>query len=1134
MKIITHTLFIYLLFYVNLFAASNELSLSFEMMKGSAEYKDIMFKKKREYSKKGLKCYILRKKTTYYLRCNDATNSKEYKESMQLLDSLKLKYKVVSIKKRKRKPIYSLGDGYKAYNSKKYKKAKKIFLQNYKYKRDSENSFAMALIELHYKNFTKAYRYLEPYRKRDKKAKKLYYDIIVTQYYDLINGKRYKKAFRLQDRWIKTYPKLRELVRPDLDPTLKDGYDAFNAQKYERAYRIFKLNYNKKKNFDTAYALSLVYMKKNRYKKVRELLKDYKDSNKKADGLYYDSILSSYNWYETHNKPLKALAILKEYKLEYPQLADMQDLLLKEADKLIEVDKFDEAKKLLDDNDYKDSDKYIFNKKYKKALALNANNKEFDAIRLIVPYVATYSKASTLYRDITFKFVGKHLQNREYQRAKELLKPLAPSSKKAKKLYFKALYSEKLDSGWRNFNNNDKLLALSNFEEACNISYEPSCLEGMMSASYKLKDYNRSLELAQVVYLSTASQEAAFIGFYSALKLEKYKESDRWYKLLASKKEALLRLPVNKGMNESIRVKYVKEVKRNPNDFELVVNYLDFLKAAKYYEQFEFEVDKALKMFFSPIEVHILKMTKREYQNGRFFQYYQNGQNEECFVYGNKIIQEKDDIDFKRIHGWCAFKSKHYTEAEKIFDKINKKYGETKDDLYAQYLSASNANNYDKADTLLNKLYILSSTDKENIEITSAYIGIDRLKKAQKLTFNIVDKEKKREMQKRINATYKYGTNKVDSFSIGVHYKKRSIEDGYHNFSEYFIPIDFDFYDKSLRHYYIDADIIHLYDVFEGSQSLHSMEYGYGYVYSDDKTFTQTVASLKAGIDMKYMSIELSSTPIGATVTPAPLGKIELHSANPKWNIFAKYSISELEDSMLSFIGNSDKNLNKDEQIDWGRVTKSAFEVGVSLNTDLLFYSLSGLYADQIDGDYTLVNKEKKVTGMLLYRVPTIKFAYLDYSLLGIYDEYDANSDLLTYGHGGYFSPQKFILLNTSVELADNFNSRFYYKTKISLGYEKFRVDNSKKFPIYDNVSKNLTNGIVSGYTADGVIFKTALGLGYKIDKKFNILGVVSYEQMKEFNTIEAGVFLNYSFKPKHKVNLYHFHDSHRADMTLR
>jgi len=367
-----------------------------------------------------------------------------------------------------------------------------------------------------------------------------------------------------------------------------------------------------------------------------------------------------------------------------------------------------------------------------------------------------------------------------------------------------------------------------------------------------------------------------------------------------------------------------------------------------------------------------------------------------------------------------------------------------------------------------------------------------------------------------------------------VHYKKRSIEDGYHNFSIYSMPIDLDFYDDSLRHYYVDLDILHLYDEFEGSKDVHSMEYGYGYTYTDTKSFAKTVFSPKVGVEFQYMSVELGSTPLGATITPFMIGKVNLHTANPKWNIYVQYGVSEIDDSMLSYIGNNDVNIDGTSQIDWGRVTKSGFEAGISYDSKKIFYALSASYYNKIEGDYVVENKEKKVVASILYRHPTPNYAYLDYSLLGVYDEYELNSDLLTYGHGGYFSPQKFYLVSTAVELADNLTTDFYWKTKLSVGYEKFRVDSSSKFPISDSVSKNLDNQIVGGYEADGVIFKVALGFGVKLDEQFDLVGSGSYEQMEAFSTIEAGLFINYSFEPKHKVNLYNFHNSHRADAALR
>ena len=1362
MKIITHTLFIFLLFYTSLFANEDEpFFVTFEMMKGSSEYKDIMLQKKERYAKYGLQCYIIKEKDLYSLRCNDTKTTKQYKDDMKVLDSLGLQYKVISLsqkeikekKLQKKKPkmtlgdgykyfneekfdkakkiflelykynqnlettyavalsalqdkqysqvrdylkgylnvkkakklfydsilaeyydlialkdytraIYlknkykkmfpelknlkatkpdpdlgqgykafnakkykkayrifklnyeknqnedtayamalislrlkdypnaynylrpykdkskksrklyydiivtqyydyinqkkykkafalqdkfikefpklktlirpdldpNLGDGYKAFNAKDYKKAYKIFKLNYKKHKNEDTAYAMALISLRLKKYPQAYNYLRPYKNKSKKSRKLYYDIIVTQYYDYINQKKYKKAFALQDRFIKEFPKLKTLIRPDLDPTLKDGYDAFNAKKYKKAYKIFKLNYKKKQNFDTAYALALVYMQRKNYAKVRELLEPYRTTNKKASGLFYDSIVAEYYFYVGKNQQEKAIALRKKYQKLYPKLKGITSALLSKADQLIAQKKYFEAEEFLIDNGYEKAKEYIFKKKYADALKFRAQKRPFKAIDLILPYVATYPKAAMLYRDITFDFVIKHLQDGDYARAKELLKPIASSSKKATKLYLQVRYAELIDNGWKNFNQKKRKLALENFKEACEISYQSTCLEGQMSAEYKLKHYKEALALVEKVYALKPSQEAAFIGFVSALKLKKYNESNKWYEKLDSKKEALLRLEVNKGMNEDIRKKYEKELKRNPNDFELVVNYLDFLKAAKYYNDFELTVNSALNHFYSPIQQHILKRAKREYQNSRFFEYYSSGENEECYRYGKKIIQDKDEIGFKRMHGWCAFKSGHYEDAQKIFDKINNKYGETKDDLYAEYLSALNAHKMEDADKLLDKLYALSVTQDEEYKIASEYLTINRLDKAQRIALGIVDKDKHRELQKKINTAYRYGSNKRDSATVGIHYKTKSIEDGYHSFTEYYLPIDLDFYDSALRHYYIDADIIHLYDEFKGSQNLHTMEYGYGYRYADTKSFATNIVMAKFGAEFQYLSVELGSTPFGAILTPLPLGKINLHTANEKLNVFAQYSQDEFEDSMLSFVGNSDVDINNQNEIIWGRIVKSGATVGISYNAKKVSFGVSGSFYNKIYGDNVFDNSEKKVIASLVYRDPTSNYAYLDYSLLGVYDSFKYNSDLLTYGHGGYFSPQKFYLLSAAVDLAKNFNKEFYWRVKFSLGYQKFSVDDVAKFPIADAVSKPLTNKVVNGYDADGIIGKVGFELGYKLDNQTNLVGAAAYEKMDGFSTLEFGIFLNYAFDPSYSVNIYHLRDEHRVN----
>lgn len=1256
MKTITHILFIYLLFYNSaLNAQPLELHVTFEVMNGTKEYKDVMLKAQQKYSKEGLNCYTANVKNKLSLRCNDTKNTIEYKKNIALLKSLNINYKVVSIEKYinmpttyrsmvppklkpKPKSRYNLRDGYKAFNAQNYSKARFIFNDIYKYKKNLESSYAMALVALQekkyiyartfldtyrsssakasklyfdsimseynsyvrvsnykkakeiiskYKRFypklrklptqppldlmslgykaynqgeyTKAKRYflanykkrrdfeslyalslvalknsnfkqvrnyLAPYIDSKEKAKKLFYISIVNQYYTLTGNKKNKQALALQSKYIAKFPKLSTLIKPAPKYNLGQGYRAYNKGEYKKAKFVFSKLYDKEQNEENAYALSLVFLKNSEFIKVRSYLEEFIDSSDKSSKLYYDSIIQEYYGYLNQKRYLKAIDLIKEFKDKYPQLKDVNNALIAQANILIKQGEYYQAQELLKENDFEDSKGYVFNKVYDKAIKLRSDGRDITAVKLLIPYVPLYPKASQFFADVTYVHVGEHLKNKEYEKAKNLLKPLAATTPRAEEYYYKVTYEEILEKGWQNFKKHEVEKSLDFFEDACKISAQESCIEGIMQSAYKLKEYQKALFRAEELYPINHSQQAAFIAFDSNLKLKNKEGSEKWYAKLDSKRVALAKMQESINDLEYIQRHYIQALSHASGDFELSLQYLYFLKSAKFYDDFEHFMKDSLKRFLLTKQRVALKKVKVDYQHEKLYKYYSDAKYDSCYIYGNEVLNESDDIGYKKIHAWCAYRSEHYKEAEKMFEVLNLRTDKTRDDIFAQFISAYRAKHFSNAKKLLDVLYIESTTQSEKIEIAQYYISLNEQKIAQEITSQIVETKDREMLQRKINANYKYSTNRVNAFAGGVNYKNINIENGRHNFTEYYIPIDVDIYDESTIHYYVDADVLQLSDEFKGSPQKTSYEYGLGWFYDQNKLSAKTAFMANGGIKMPYLQAEIGTTPIGTDIQQRVTGKLLLHTMNEKYNLSLKVSRVAMDNSMISFVGDNLKDLATNENVEWGRVVKSGAELELSYNAPLSL-NLNVGYYPKIEGYRVMDNSQKRVSASLTYSLPTKKYAYLDYSFLGVFDTYKKNSDFFTYGHGGYFSPQRFYLANFATDIASNISSTFYVKAKASVGYQYFKVDGADKFPIKDSRTKGLS-GSFSGYTKDGLIYKLNLASGIKIANNLNFIGAFSYETMGTYNVAEATLSFVYYFGKGKKVNLYNFKNGHR------
>ena len=1026
----------------------------------------------------------------------------------------------------KPKPKYDLKKGYDAYNRQEYDKALFIFSMLYQKENNLENTYALAMVYFKKESYKKVRNNLKIYIHTSDKASKLFYDSIVSEYYKYTKATRNVRALELKNRYITLYPELKDLAKPVPKYDLQEGYDAYDKKEYDKALFIFSKLYRENNDLEHSYAIALISLQNKDYSKVRQYIYYYKDKSKKTAQLYYDSILREYDGYMKKREYIKAIILLKRFKAQYPQFQKMNEALIIEANLLIKDGSYYKAEKLLRENDFKNTRDLLFDGIYKKAFQLKLSGKEIEALKMIVPYVAYYRKASQFYIDISFKKAGEHLKNREYLQAKQILNPIASVSSDAQEFYYKVIYEENLDAGWNSFHNEEYEKALTFFENSCDVSHQYNCLEGVMHSAYKLKNDRKALSSAEEVYQESASQDSIFIAYDSAYHLRDDIKSDYWYNLLDLKYKKLALFKMDSAIHESkIDTLYIDIINSYPHDFELTLRYLHFLKESKRFAEFERFMKNSLYKFESDKEQMVLTKLDREYKNRKFIKYFNNEEYKLCFKYGNNILTEKDDVEYKRIHGWCAFHSKHYTDAEKIFENVNLQYGRTLEDTDAQFLSAFNDKNYNKATQLL-KIVTKYTTDEDRYpEQVKYFIAMDELQEAKQVTGNILDTKERDELELKIKESYKYNRNKINLVAGGIYYTKRSIEDGLHSFTQSSIPIDFDMYNEDYGHYYIDADILNLYDEFQGSNDKNSLTYGLGYEYNENKSSSHTAFLANLGLETKYIDLEIGSTPLGADIVPKMMGFVSFHGAISKLNLNLKFIQKRDEDSMLSSVGESVEAKNRD--IRWGRVFKTGIELDMSYNSDIS-YSFTLASYPSIKGHHIKENSELKAVSSIGYSAKTDIFTYIDYSFLFVYDKYDFNSDLFTYGHGGYFSPQQFLLGNIEIDITDIVTDNFYWKFKTSLGYETFSVDDVEQYPVADDNSKGLY-GDVKGYDESGVTFKIDIASSYSFTKQLDITGAFSYEQMSAFKDISAGVVFIYSFDTKHKVNLYNFHDSHRV-----
>jgi hypothetical protein len=138
---------------------------------------------------------------------------------------------------------------------------------------------------------------------------------------------------------------------------------------------------------------------------------------------------------------------------------------------------------------------------------------------------------------------------------------------------------------------------------------------------------------------------------------------------------------------------------------------------------------------------------------------------------------------------------------------------------------------------------------------------------------------------------------------------------------------------------------------------------------------------------------------------------------------------------------------------------------------------------------------------------------------------YNKNLSYFTYGQGGYFSPQQYVILNLPIEWTGR-NGAFTYDVKGSIGVQHYREDASNYFPLNDGSNRQSTaaNNADSigtsvqsgaqypGQSKTGVSYSLSAVGEYQLAPQLAFGATASLGNAYEYREWLAAVYVRYSF----------------------
>lgn len=255
-------------------------------------------------------------------------------------------------------------------------------------------------------------------------------------------------------------------------------------------------------------------------------------------------------------------------------------------------------------------------------------------------------------------------------------------------------------------------------------------------------------------------------------------------------------------------------------------------------------------------------------------------------------------------------------------------------------------------------------------------------------------------------------------------------------------------------------------------------------------------------------------SPIGFTYSTF-VGGVSLErpfDADPQSRYAIGVSRRPVTDSLTSFAGSQDPRSG----VKWGGVTANGVRGELSHDDQQ-----TGVYgyasAHRLIGHNVEDNDRFELGSGIYWYLRNTDDSSLTLGLSGSALHYSDNQSFYTYGHGGYFSPQKFFSLGVPLNWAQR-TERFTYRLSGSVGVQYIDQDGAALFPGHSDstLQDNAKAAGLSGYAGEN---KTGIGYSfnaageYQLGRRLFFGGSFGVDNASDYRQYAGGLYLRYTFE---------------------
>ena len=262
----------------------------------------------------------------------------------------------------------------------------------------------------------------------------------------------------------------------------------------------------------------------------------------------------------------------------------------------------------------------------------------------------------------------------------------------------------------------------------------------------------------------------------------------------------------------------------------------------------------------------------------------------------------------------------------------------------------------------------------------------------------------------------------------------------------------------------------------------------------------------------------IGATPANGAESPALTfhGGVRKHTASGSWEVEA-FS-RPVTDSLLAFTGWEDPYTG----VSWGRVVESGANSS-------LYHTLSGpwsmsgeLQASAFTGQGVDANTRWLGAASLGYDLGLDRFDYFTVGPGVRYEHYRYNRSHFTLGHGGYFSPDRFLTLGLQTDFLSTEGRGFMVRGHGTLGYQAIANAAAELFPGQESLAGReilLASGErlarYQGDSPSGLSYGAECTGVWLIAPHWQLDTALGLRQTSDYQEYFAGVGIRYSFRPR-------------------